>query len=75
MFTRCSDWTTDKSTSKLSARYMIANNIKAGGVECIQIKEFIVNLDFQDINQIGIKPMQIKFISFNEEYINSIKSS
>ena len=46
MFTRCSNWTIDQKTNKLSARYMLANNIKAGGVECIEIKEFIVQLDF-----------------------------
>jgi hypothetical protein len=36
---------------------MVANNIKAGGIESIEIKEFFVNLDFKDMSKIDIKPI------------------
>lgn len=36
---------------------MVANNIKAGGIESIEIKEFVVNLDFKDMSKIDIKPI------------------
>lgn len=31
---------------------MVATNIKAGGIESIEFKEFIVHLDFKDMNNI-----------------------
>ena len=30
---------------------MVANNIKAGEIESIEIKEFVVNLDFKDMSK------------------------
>lgn len=55
MFTRSSNWTKDNNSNKICARYMIGNNIKSSGVQCIEFKEFIVNLDFIDINNIDVK--------------------
>jgi hypothetical protein len=50
MFTRSSNWT--KEGEKLTARYMVATNIKSGGIESIEFKEFIVHLDFKNMNNI-----------------------
>ncbi len=36
---------------------MVATNIKAGGIESIEIKEFVVDLDFTDIRKIELKPI------------------
>ncbi len=60
MFTRSSNWTnwtTDWQTRKKVARYMVATNIKAGGIESIEIKEFVVHLDFTDMRKIELKPI------------------
>jgi hypothetical protein len=70
MFTRSSNWTENKKNGKLSARYMVANNIMAGGIESIEIKEFIVNLDLKSLSNIEIKPIQMKYLTFNEEYLS-----
>jgi hypothetical protein len=53
---------------------MLANNIKAGGIESIEIKEFLISLDFTDMNKIEIKPIQMKYLIFNEDYISSVRS-
>jgi hypothetical protein len=66
MFTRSSNWTKDEKTNKMCARYMIGNNIKASGVTCIEFKEFLVSLDFHDVNNIDAKLIQIKYLNFNE---------
>jgi hypothetical protein len=57
MFTRSSNWTTDWKTNKKVARYMVATNIKAGGIESIEIKEFVVHLDFKEMSKIELKPI------------------
>ena len=36
---------------------------------------FIVHLDFKDMTKIELKPIQMKYLTFNEDYINSVKSS
>lgn len=36
---------------------MVANNIKAGGIESIEIKEFVVHLDLADMSKIELKPI------------------
>jgi hypothetical protein len=36
---------------------MVATNIKAGGIESIEIKEFVVHLDFTDMRKIELKPI------------------
>lgn len=54
---------------------MVATNIKSGGIESIEIKEFIVHLDFENMTKIELKPVQMKYLTFNEDYINSVKSS
>ncbi len=73
MFTRSSNWT--KEGEKLTARYMVATNIKSGGIESIEFKEFMVHLDFKDMNNIQLKPIQLKYLTFNEDYISLTKSS
>jgi hypothetical protein len=52
MFTRSSNWRKDEKNKKLSARYMVGNNIKAGGIEAIELKEFIIHFDLQDMHNI-----------------------
>ena len=54
---------------------MVATNIKSGGIESIEIKEFIVHLDFKDMTNIELKPVQMKYLTFNEDYNYSVKSS
>ena len=54
---------------------MVATNIKSGGIESIEIKEFIVHLDFKDMKNIELKPVQMKYLTFNEDYNYSVKSS
>ena len=36
---------------------MVATNIKAGGIESIEIKEFVVHLDLKDMSNIELKPI------------------
>ena len=54
---------------------MVANNDKSGGIESIEIKEYMVNLDFESKNCIEVKLIQMKYLTFNEEYISSVRSS
>lgn len=54
---------------------MVANNIKAGGIESIEIKEFMVHLNFQQKAFAEVKLIQMKYLTFNEEYISSVRSS
>jgi hypothetical protein len=44
MFTRSSNWSKNEKNNKISARYMVGNNIRAGGIDAVEIKEFLVHL-------------------------------
>ena len=52
MFTRSSNWRKDEENKKLSARYMVGNNIKSSEVEAYEFKDFIFHFDLQDMHNI-----------------------
>ena len=44
---------------------MLANNMKSDRVESIEFKEFIVHLDFNEMRIIEVKPIHMKYLTFN----------
>ena len=67
MFTRSGNWKKDKKY--LQTKIMVGSNIKSGGIEQIELKEYLVDMFLNDqnkISSINIKPILLKYLTFRE---------